>query len=165
MIKASGELVDDSGERGVVRMFPDYANTVVWFNGPVDYEDSGLSPDLVLALEAWEQAHYDGLTSNFTRRPSPLAQSHQAEGDRLAARVADELGSGYEVEHGYTPPRRFRSRHDRSDTPAAAAFDALAAAQPSIDERLAYLIANDKSTGSGWSAHTPLSGGTFTPDG
>lgn len=51
--------------RPTVRMFPDYADTVLWFEGPVDYDLTGLTPDLLHDLTAWEQSYYDSLTSDF----------------------------------------------------------------------------------------------------
>lgn len=162
---------DESGGREgvpgpphVVRMFPDHADTVLWFTGPVDYEDSGLSVDLVRALRDWEQASYDGVAPDVEWRSRSLAHAHHTEGERLAARVADELGSGYEVEYGDGTPRRVRSTRESPGLPAAAAFDLLAAEQRAADERLAQLIAEDGGTRADWSAHAPLSGNTFTPE-
>lgn len=71
------------GGREVVRMFPDYADSVLWFGGPVEYRFSCLTPELV---------------RQFTE-----------EGEHLAHRVADELGDRYEVElksytQGYRHP-------------------------------------------------------------
>lgn len=96
MVEDSGEGAEDVGGAGeerkrlCVRMFPDWAATVLWFNGPVDYEGSGRSTPQVRGLETWERTYYDGLTPGVESRSPALAGTHHAEGDRLAARVAEE---------------------------------------------------------------------------
>lgn len=43
-----------TGERPprTIRMFPDYAGTVLWISMPIDCEDTGLSGGLVAELQA-----------------------------------------------------------------------------------------------------------------
>ncbi|MCU1479853.1 MAG: hypothetical protein JWQ19_639 [Subtercola sp.] len=53
----------------VVRVFPDYAETVLWFApGPVSYEESHLTDTLVAEMIEWEAAYYASLTELFEWR-------------------------------------------------------------------------------------------------
>ena len=53
-----GRLRDD-----LVRLFPDYADTVISFPYPVDYADTGLDDDLVTDLRRWEALTTTALTT------------------------------------------------------------------------------------------------------
>lgn len=41
-----------------VRVFPDYANSVIWFSDPFPYHESHLSKSLVTRLDRWEASYY-----------------------------------------------------------------------------------------------------------
>ena len=100
----------------VVRMFPDYADTVLWFDGPVDYAQCGLSERLIRDLTRWEQGYYDALEDLEWRTPE-LAAQFTKDGIRLARQVARELGEDFEVEfrsyENGAGVRRFRGQGPR----------------------------------------------------
>ena len=85
--------------RSVVRVFPDYAGTVLWFApGPVDYEDAHLSPELTLAMRAWEKL-FDEYLSYGAPRSGLDETAWDEEGLRLCRALADELGNLVGVEY------------------------------------------------------------------
>lgn len=150
-----------------VRIFPDYGDTVLWFDGPVDYDVAKLTQALEQELRAWEEFYYQSLTPDFAWKSSELASRYAAEGNRLAQRLADELGEAYEVqfrpygENAQT--RRFRGGL-ASNPLAVAAFDALAAAAREDQHRIARALASAPTgTGTGWFATAPVSGSVFRP--
>lgn len=151
-----------------MRLFPDYAGTVLWFAGPVDYQLSGLTPELVDELRDWEQFYYDVLTPELDWSSPELAHQYTVKGNHLAGRVADELGDGYEVEfRSYepgAPRRRFRGTGHALNPWAVAAFDELVAALRTEQDRTASaLTASHNGDRTGWVAYAPLSGTTFKP--
>ncbi|MGG5170554.1 hypothetical protein ACQR35_00030 [Pseudarthrobacter sp. J1738] len=151
-----------------VRMFPDYADTVLWFDDPVDYDLAGLTQGLVRDLRVWEQSYYESLTPDLDWKSAELARRFTLEGNRLARRVADELGDGYEIEfNSYeknVPTRRFRGTGPALNARAAAAFDALAAAlQAKQDEISRARTAAQRGENTGWFAYSPLSDTVFKP--
>jgi hypothetical protein len=112
----------------VVRLFPDYAGTPLWFIDPVEYREALLSADLELDLRAWEQFYYDGLGDDFEWRSPDLAQTFAASGAVLAQRLADELGPEFEVELiALGSKSRFSSSGDAVNRMANAAFSGRAA--------------------------------------
>lgn len=91
-----------SGEylRSVVRVFPDYADSVLWFvPGPVDYEDAQLTPRLTRDMKAWEASFYANVTGVGAWRPGFDGDAYEAEGLRLCQCLADELGDVVGVEY------------------------------------------------------------------
>ncbi|MGN6204491.1 hypothetical protein [Humibacter sp.] len=47
-----------------VRVFPDYAGTIIWFTmGPFDYDSARIPQDLRVAMQEWEETYYAGLDS------------------------------------------------------------------------------------------------------
>ncbi|MEO9248343.1 hypothetical protein ABDK96_11680 [Citricoccus nitrophenolicus] len=158
---------DSEGRPLMVRMFPDYADTVVWFGGPVQYDVSGLTEGLVRALEDWEQSYYDSLTTDENWKSAEVARQFTAEGNRLAERVADELGDGYEVQFSsYEPgvlPRRFRGAHPALNPRAAAAFAELAAALTAEQKRSDNAACAPGGEDSEWFAVAPRTGAIFKP--
>ncbi|MGW6171859.1 hypothetical protein ACWF5H_00040 [Arthrobacter sp. NPDC055138] len=149
-----------------VRMFPDYADTVLWFDGPVDYAECGLSERLIRDLTRWEQGYYDALVDVEWRAPE-LAAQFTEDGIRLAQQVAGELGEDFEVEfrsyENGAGVRRFRGRGPGSPE-ATAAFGQRAASERDDREQLALLKAEDETSGAGgWFAYAPESGLVFRP--
>ncbi|MGO4103626.1 hypothetical protein AB4Y63_06715 [Leifsonia sp. YAF41] len=157
--------MERAGEQrtSVVRMFPDYANTVLWFVvGPVRYSESALSPTLVRELEEWEQSYYDGLTPDYEWRSPERGEQVSAEGERLAQLVADELGSEFEIDFA---DRRFRSTSAADNPNAATAFRDLAAHFRAERERIDRQ-SKDAASGSGvagWYAKIRGGGRVFLP--
>jgi hypothetical protein len=158
---------DREGQPQVVRMFPDYADTALWLSEPVPYEVSGLTDGLVRELEAWEQFYYDSLTPDEDWKSAELARQFTAEGNRLAGRVADELGDGYEVQfRSYEPDvpvRTFRGKRPTLNPRAAAAFGELVADLNAERERLDEAVSASGGEGSEWFAVAPLTGVIFKP--
>jgi len=144
-------------------MFPDYANTVLWFvGGPVRYSESALSVRLVRELQEWEQFYYDGLSPDYEWRSPERGEQVRAEGERLAQLVADELGSEFEIDFA---DRRFRSTKAADNPNAAAAFRDLSAHFRAERERVDRQ-SKDAGSGSGvagWYAQIPGGGQVFLP--
>jgi len=113
----------------VVRLYPDYAGTVLWLAGPVGYADSLLDPALVDDLLRWEISYYDALDADFRWRSPALSTAFTESGCRLALRLAVELGDGFDIEFASYEPgvatRRFRSDSAADNPRAAAALAAL----------------------------------------
>lgn len=158
---------DREGQPQMVRMFPDYADTVLWFGEPIPYGISGLTDGLVRELEAWERSYYDSLTPDEDWKSAELARQFTAAGNRLAGRVADELGDGYEVQfRSYepdVPPRSFRGKRPGLNPRAAAAFGELAAALNAERERFDEAVSAPGGEGSEWFAVARLTGAVFKP--
>lgn len=151
-----------SRRRRTVRMFPDYADTVLWCGGPVPYSMSGLSRKLVRDLVAWEQFYYDALRADLVWKSAELSRDFTQQGDRLAARLAQELGEGYEVEfRSYEPgvPARICRESGAARNPCAVtAFDRIVRelgcdADESESSATEHPDADRK-----WSAYAPRSG-------
>jgi hypothetical protein len=82
----------------VVRVFPDYADTVLWFApGPVSYEDACVSRALAADMAAWEARYYRILDDDCSIRPT-VREPFEAEGRALARRLSAELGDAFAVE-------------------------------------------------------------------
>lgn len=144
----------------VLRIFPDYAESVLWLAEPVPYGISGLSRELVHDLAVWEQFYYDSLTADFIFRSQELAREFTTRGKRLAGRVAEELGGRWEVEfRSYEPlvePVRIRATGVATNAEAAAAFAALAAEQAAVQR--------PRVAGNGrWSARATLPDTDYEP--
>lgn len=89
---------NEEEDRRVIRIFPDYAETVLSFHEPVAYASLGLSSGLVRDLEKWERSYYDALGPELGWKSAELARQFKITGNYLAGRVAEELGQDYEVE-------------------------------------------------------------------
>lgn len=157
----------ESPQRTVVRLFPDYGDTALWLDDPIDYSLTGLTGSLVKELQSWEQSYYASLSQDLVWKSADLASRYTSEGNRLAQRVADELGDGYEIEfRSYeenTRPHRFCGTKAPNQQ-AVAAFDALVAAARAEKDRISRAVADDTpGTGAGWFASSPLSGKIFGP--
>ena len=151
-----------------VRMFPDYADTVLWFNEPIDYATARLSAALTQELSRWEQSYYDGLNRDYEWKSPGLARQFGVAGERLAQRVADELGDGFEIELvasvGDMPDRKFRSNGPALNPQAAQVFDALAIEIKALEEEVAHALeATRRGESTGWYAYAPRSNTVFTP--
>ena len=111
----------------VVRLFPDYAGTVIWFIGPIAYGETRLDAGLVADLQAWEASYYAGLTSDYSWR-SPDVEAHFNKlGAGLARRLADQIGDQFQVQYAFDEAhRRVRAAGPARNPKAAAAFQQLA---------------------------------------
>ncbi len=91
----------------VVRLFSDYAESVIWAPHPIDYADLGLDGELTEELRAWDAAYYAGLDDYEWKDPAARA-AHTAEARRLGRRLAGVLGDEFLVK---TDGGDFRSPH------------------------------------------------------
>jgi hypothetical protein len=114
----------------VVRLFPDYANSVLWFPYPLAYEETRLDAQLIEDCKAWEASYYVGVLPTYSWQDATLKAEFVAEGGRLACRLAAEIGDEFQVEHDRAGgrPRRVRSRGPARNPDAAAALRELARA-------------------------------------
>lgn len=151
-----------------VRLFPDYADTVLWFNEPIDYDTAQLSDALTHELSQWEQSYYEGLNQDYEWKSAGLASRFSAEGERLAQRVAEELGDKFEIELVTVvedvPERKYRASGPALNPQAAKVFDALAVEIKEFEEEvLRAQEATRRGESTGWYAYAPLSNTVFTP--
>ncbi|WP_066042303.1 hypothetical protein [Herbiconiux solani] len=127
--------------RTTIRLFSDYAPSVVWFMGPVAYEKTRLSDELVTALQEWDSSFYASLdlqTRGF--KSEALAGAHVAEGERLARLLAREVGPGFEIEYDvFRGKVSTRSQVPAENPEAEAFFNELADAEVAQLKRLAEL--------------------------
>lgn len=100
----------------VVRLFSDYAGSVIWAPDPIDYADLGLDAELTEELRAWDAAYDAGLDDDEWKDPAAHA-AHTAEARRLGRRLAGVLGDEFVIR---TDGGEFRSPHP-ARSPAAAA--------------------------------------------
>jgi hypothetical protein len=140
--------MDDPGEylRSVVRVFPDYADSVIWFApGPVPYEEAHVSTELRDAMIAWEQAWYDGLSDGFHFSSPAVSHSLAVEGHRLATLLSDELGDNFEVEFRSDEvdagDRRRRGSGSGTNPAAVAAFRRMADDDKAEHDQIQAMIA------------------------
>jgi hypothetical protein len=149
--------------RSVVRVFPDYARTVIWFApGPVHYDDAKVSAELRDAMVAWEADWYAGLTDDLEWASAEIEQRVVAEGERLARMLSAEIGDLLEVEFDTTgDPARKRVRGSGPGTNAAAreAFQ-LMAEEAEADERRTDAL---KARGGVFTVYTPTTRSSWMP--
>ncbi|MGZ1492050.1 hypothetical protein [Brevibacterium sediminis] len=160
------EQMTDERPPRTIRMFPDYAGTVLWISMPIDYEDAGLSGALVAQLEAWEKSYYDSLDSDFNWVPETAARIFAEQGVHLARLVSAEVGPQFVVEISSsdddTEAMRIRAEHSAENPKAEAAFTRLFDEAEADDRRIAELVRNEPD--GEWTAYAPLSGTVFKPN-
>lgn len=158
------DMMRGNSEPTTVHMIPDCAETVLWLDGPVDYEHSGLSPELIRGLQEWEQSYCESLDSDLEWRSPKAARAFTAVGIDMAGQVADELGDEFVVEFASydndAPTHTVRSLGPGSNNAASAAFAEIVARMEAMDECAARIVA-DRGLGAEWAAVAPLSGDVF----
>ena len=127
----------------VIRVFPDYADSVIWFLGPVAYGDARVSHRLAQDLSAWEDRFYAILDDRHSVQDD-VRESFNAEGLRLAQRLSVELGTPFAVEYVDERGRvtRFGSSSPGTNRAAVAAFTVMAEELRTRGERLDTLLAS-----------------------
>lgn len=73
---AAAEQLDITGDADQVvrmRIYPDYAGTVLWFHEPIPYANSGLSAGLVARMKDWEESYYLSLTPDLAWKSPAVA--------------------------------------------------------------------------------------------
>jgi len=144
--------------RLIVRVFPDYAGTVLWSGGAVDYEEAHLSQALEDDLRAWNSFHRSRLDPDRPTHASQDEYDFAVTGRALAGRLSDELGRGVEVHLIVEGRQVFRSAEAPLNPRAAKAFHARAERQAAQARALI-----DKVGGGRWYAYNPVSGSRFYP--
>jgi hypothetical protein len=84
--------------RSAIRVFPDYADTVIWFRGPVPYELTALTPRLIRGLEEWESRYYESIDDSYEFVSGRAESAHITTGLELARRLSEEIGDVLPVE-------------------------------------------------------------------
>jgi hypothetical protein len=148
----------------IVRVFPDYADSVIWFSDPMPYPETHLTVDLVTRLTDWETSYYSGLTDEFEWRSPDALHSFSAEGLELARAISEEIGSGFEVEYrsfeNSDAVASLRSEHPAANPAAEAAFTARAERARADWSALRARLAAAPDAAPGWFARSS-SGETF----
>ncbi|UVI37752.1 hypothetical protein [Brevibacterium spongiae] len=156
------EFTDPDAQYDTIRMFPDYADTVLWFDGPVDYCDTGLTAALVSDLERWEKSFYESRTDDFEFVSRAAGVAHEEEGLRLAERVSAEVGPRFVITCDSIEDRygqvTLRATSPSENPTAEAAFRRLRQERMAEDMRMAEILAESDGT---ITAYAPLSGATF----
>ncbi|TSI17669.1 hypothetical protein [Brevibacterium aurantiacum] len=160
-MRYDGAMLQESAAPTTVRMFPDYADTVLWLVYPVDYEDTALSPGLIRELETWERSYYETLDADFNWKSPEDAQAFTKTGIDLAGLVANELGEEFIVEFASyeiaAPTYTAHSRRRADNVGAATAFSAIAEELEAEQERVTQLAA-EAGPNAEWAACAPLAG-------
>ncbi|MCF2574388.1 hypothetical protein [Brevibacterium sp. UCMA 11754] len=158
-------MLQENATPTTVRMFPDYADTVLWLVYPVDYADTDLSPGLIRELEAWERTYYEALDADFNWKSPKDARAFTKTGIDLAGQVANELGEEFVVEFASyetaAPTYTVHSRRQADNEGASTAFSTIAAELEAEQERVTQLMA-EAGPSAEWTAYAPLSGDVFT---
>ncbi|MCS3493579.1 hypothetical protein M2368_002591 [Arthrobacter sp. JUb119] len=158
----------DESESRTVRMFPDHADTVLWFPDPVPYDAAGLSPELAADLAGWEELFYEGLDRDYEWNSAELGREFYAQGLLLAQRVADELGNKFIIDLSAQdddcPARSFQASGTAQNPQAAEAFEAFVVEnnrfQADVAEARERALRGEHP---GWYAYAPLSQTVFDP--
>ncbi|WP_233198372.1 hypothetical protein [Cryobacterium sp. Y50] len=153
-------------ETDIVRVFPDYAQSVIWFSDPMPYSETELSSELVDRLTSWEAQYYDALTDNFEWRSVNKLHAFNAQGLELAREVSNEIGPEFSVEYrsfeNNAAIAQLHSDEPASNFSAGAAFRARAAhAREEWAATQARNAATPPTGTVGWYARSPS--GTFFP--
>src|SRR3954454_24691324 len=112
---------------GVVRLFPDYASSTLWFADqiPLEYVDAEITSGLAGRLDRWEESYYAGLDPMVHDWYSEdLEREFEAEGRKLAQALAEELGREFRVQLITGQKQMFHSTAPAKNPKAAAAFRA-----------------------------------------
>ncbi|TAL41946.1 MAG: hypothetical protein EPN91_09450 [Salinibacterium sp.] len=152
--------MDEDLERylSLVRVFPDCAETVIWFApGPVPYDIACVSNELRDAMNAWETA-WEREISDERTFPSPeIAHELATEGRRVAEWLSAELGDSFDVELRVSDTRYghqlIRGTGAGSNPRAVAAFREMARAHRARHDELEGL--RSQGVEFGWFAHPP----------
>lgn len=144
--------------RLIVRVFPDYAGTVLWSGGAVGYEEAHLSQELEDDLQAWESFYRSRLDPDRATHASQDEYDFAVTGRALAGRLSDELGRGVEVHIIVEGRPVFRSAEAPINPRAAKAFHARAERQAAQARALIEKVGG----GRGY-ASNPVSGSRFYP--
>lgn len=147
-----------------ILLVPDQLATVLSIGDRVYYEDSGLSQELILDLRLWSKFYRQSFDENQAWISVDREREFTAMGDRLAQRLADELGESHSVQVGSRhfgsgqdgePLRTYRSAGPAISPLAAEVFHAYMREEQAVAARQAYVLAQ---------RHGPASFGWFLSD-
>jgi hypothetical protein len=154
-------------ETEIVRVFPDYAWSVIWFSGPFSYPETGLSGALVGRLEEWEARYYASLTDDVEWRSREALHAFDAAGLELAREVSAEIGPHFAVEYrsfeNAGAVATLRTEHPATNAAAEAAFTARADRARAGWAAVRARRAAAPDSGGGWFARSS-SGAIFIPE-
>lgn len=157
---------DEGRPLRTIRIFPDYANTVVWISEPIHYEEARLSAGLLAELESWEQSYYDSLNPEFEWVSEAAARAFTEEGTRLAGLVSAEVGPDFSVEFASyedtTETVHIRAETSAQNPSAEKAFAQLFEETEAAEREAAEYFRNNPNAE--WIAYAPLSGTVFEPN-
>lgn len=92
----------------------------------VEFEDAGLSPDLVEDLREWAVLYRESFNDNWEWKTPELERRYTVQASALAQRIADELGDEHEVQYqpndGNSPPMQFHASGKGNNPHAIAAL-------------------------------------------
>jgi hypothetical protein len=127
----------------VIRIFPDYADSVIWFLGPVPYEEARITHGLAEDLSAWEDRFYAILGDQHWIRDE-LRDAFDTEGLRLAQCLSKELGPPFAVDYVSEKGQitRFASALPGTNPAAVTAFTGMAEELRARNKRLDELLAS-----------------------
>jgi hypothetical protein len=94
----------------------DFTDLPLWLDGLLEREDISLTPATWDALASWADYFLNFYTTSYRWKASADPVWYRQEGDRLAIRVADEIGARYAVNHDGT---EFRSSKGPTNETAA----------------------------------------------
>lgn len=154
---SSGVVGDEGNGRRIIRLFYGWADSPVWVpGGPISYEDSRLSVELVMDLKTWESRFYGADVREAGELSGGSGGSFGREGIELTVRLAAEVGSGFAVvtacEDGVD--RAFHTTEPALNPEACEAFD-----QRFNEEAAESALLH----GGVFEAHAPVSGAVFNP--
>lgn len=142
----------------MVRVFSGWADSAVWFSGPVAYADTRLERELVADLRSWDDGFYAALTSTYDWRSPDLAARYYRTGARLARRIAEQIGDDFQVQYDLgDAQRRVRGAGPARNQDAAAAFQEMAAQAKAEGVQMRQMVERAKNDGHAlrWSADPP----------
>lgn len=158
---------EEQAEPMTLCIIPDQTGSVLSLDGIVYYEQSGLSPELILDLRRWKLQYYKAVDRNREWKSADLARRFTQAGNLLAQRIADELGNRHKVgfaspESG-VPSHTFRATGPAANPLAAAAFEALLQERENTMERQQRLRGFRGEAAFGWIKGVPYSYRTIDP--
>jgi hypothetical protein len=87
----------------------DFSDLPLWLDGLLERDDVALTPATWDALAAWSDYFLNFYNTSYHWKAGADPVWYRKEGDRLAALVAEEIGSQYAVSHGETVFRSFKA--------------------------------------------------------
>lgn len=142
----------------VVSLFSGWADSAVWFGGPIPYGETRLDPALVADIRAWDDGCYADRKPDHAWRSADDAARYHRTAAELAQRLAEQIGREFQVEYDAADTHR----HVRAAGPplhqeAAAAFREMAEQARAERPRTWAVVARAAAEGHvlAWRAYPP----------